>query len=310
MTSAFRLSELYAAQARQTLLSQHSPLPQIAGHLVLRVFDVEHGACAMMRAPAGDRLAMIDCGHNVTTGWRPSTYIRDTLKLSQVDYLFVTNADHDHLSDLDGLWQHGIDVRTLIRNRSPNPDILRRIKEAQGDLTNDVERFLQINASYNAPVEVPFDAGMGGVTCSTFRNSYPDFDTTNNLSMVVFIKFGLFKMLFPGDMERDGWAKLLQNPEFLRELQGTSVLVASHHGRVNGFSEDLFKYFAPFAVVISDKSIVHQTQEIDYRPVVRDEGVAIVDRAKRRHVLTTRRDGDITFKVNVHGQFWIETTKG
>jgi hypothetical protein len=44
---------------------------------LIKLFDVEHGACAMLSplGATGGGLAMIDCGHNVSTGWRPSTYI-------------------------------------------------------------------------------------------------------------------------------------------------------------------------------------------------------------------------------------------
>lgn len=40
----------------------------------LQIFDVEHGACALLTADNGTRL-MIDCGHNATTGWRPGSYL-------------------------------------------------------------------------------------------------------------------------------------------------------------------------------------------------------------------------------------------
>lgn len=151
---------------------------------------------------------------------------------------------------------------------------------------------------------------MGGVACSAFGNSYPDFTDTNNLSFTVFIKYGGFKILFPGDMEKDGWQALLTKPAFVQELAGTDILVASHHGRENGFCEDIFDYFTPLAVVISDKSIVHSTQEIvpDYRNVVAEIGVAVANQQRRRHVLTTRRDGDIIFKVDDAGSFTINTT--
>lgn len=77
------------------------------GEMVLRIWDVEHGACAMLHhtlnGTAG-RLAMIDSGH--TDDWRPSTYIRG-LNRTRLDYLFITNADQDHMSDLQGLWDAG-----------------------------------------------------------------------------------------------------------------------------------------------------------------------------------------------------------
>lgn len=38
----------------------------------LKVFDVEHGACALLSCDNGARL-MIDCGHNSTTHLRASS---------------------------------------------------------------------------------------------------------------------------------------------------------------------------------------------------------------------------------------------
>jgi beta-lactamase superfamily II metal-dependent hydrolase len=279
--------------------------------MILRVFDVEHGACAMLLSPTGRRLAMIDCGHNVTTRWRPSTYLRQRLNRTSIDYLFITNADQDHMSDLDGLWNFGIEVAALYRNRSPDADCLRRIKEQQGELTDDIKRFIAIHADYTAPLPLPFDAGMDGVTCSTFGNSYPAFTDTNNLSLAIFIKYAGFKILFPGDLEEAGWKKLLENSSFVQELTNTDILIASHHGRWGGFCDDIFDYFTPQAVVISDKPMTYETQETvpDYRAVVHPNGVVVSNQNKRRHVLTTRRDGDIIFKVSTTG-FTITTANG
>ncbi|ABE36575.1 hypothetical protein Bxe_C0677 [Paraburkholderia xenovorans LB400] len=144
---------------------------------------------------------------------------------------------------------------------------------------------------------------MGGITMSAFWNTYPQFIDTNNLSLAVFIKYRWFKILFAGDLEKAGWRALLQQASFRAELAGTEVLVASHHGRENGFCEDIFAYFTPSCVVISDKAIVHATQETvpDYRAVVRKQGAYVNTTGKRRHVLTTRRDGWIQFTVLDNG---------
>ncbi|SRR5712691_4852053 len=277
--------------------------------LVLRIFDVEHGACTILHAPSG-KIAMIDCGHNDTTGWRPSTFIRDKMGRTKCEYLFVTNADRDHLSDLDGLRASGVHVEVLVRNGSPSAPALRILKEAGGDLTNGVERFLQMHGSYYG-YAVPFNDAMGGVTCSTFCNTFPAFTETNNLSMATFIKYAGFKMLFPGDLEKAGWKGLLQDPAFVAELKYTDVLVASHHGRENGYCEEIFEQFTPQVVVISDKPIAHETQKTvpDYRAVVNPNGVPVTNQARRRHVLTTRRDGDIILQINSEGRFWITTDK-
>lgn len=252
---------------------------------------------------------MIDSGDNSTTGWRPSTYIRHKLNRTELDFLFITNADQDHLSDLQGLWDHGVNVSILYRNWSPQPATLRAIKEEQCDLSKDIERYLMMHETYTEIAGLEFNNSMGGATFKAFANSYPEFSDTNNLSLAVFITYGSFKMLFPGDLEKAGWKRLLQNPYFVEELRGTQILMASHHGRENGFCQEIFNYFTPRAVVISDKPIIHSTQETvpDYRAVVIPDGVVVSGEQRRRHVLTTRCDGNVVFEVYPDGSFKVLT---
>jgi hypothetical protein len=122
---------------------------------------------------ANGGLAMIDCGHNVTSGWRPSAYIRTRLRRAHIHHLFVTNSDQDHLNDLDGLWQHGVTVGAFARNRSITPDSLRLMKCTSGALTNDMSRYLDIHTSRVHPIQIPFDGHMGGATATMFNNTRP-----------------------------------------------------------------------------------------------------------------------------------------
>jgi beta-lactamase superfamily II metal-dependent hydrolase len=284
----------------------------VLGKMILHVFDVDHGQCAMlvhsMNGQEG-RLAMIDSGSS--SSWDPATFIRDTLRRSHVDYLFITNGDQDHMSGLQGLWNAGITVGVFHANRSYNAPQYRAIKLEGGDLTEDAERYAMLCADYTSPVPQPFNDYMGGVSYKSFWNCYPQFKDTNNLSQVIFVKFANFKILFPGDLEKDGWMALLQRQDFRTELSGTTILMASHHGRESGFCDEVFKYFIPSAVVISDKEIVHLTQETvpDYRNVVSRSGVLVNTTMKRRHVLTTRRDGWIHFLVHSDGSYDITTER-
>ena len=286
------------------------------GQMILKIWDVQHGACAMLthRSIYGfeGRLAMIDSGHNHDTGWKPSAYIKHYLNRNVLDYLFVTNADLDHISDLNDLWREDIAVHAFVRNRSVSPEVMRVIKDVGGELTEDIERYLDLHADYIHPVNAPFDQNMGGITARAFWNSPPRFYDTNNLSMVVFLRYGAFKILFPGDLEEDGWLALLEQAEFRAELAGTTVLVASHHGRENGYCDVLFNYCHPRAVVMSDKAIVHDTQNMTqtYRQRVIDHwpnGLVVKTTGRQRHVLTTRRDGWIQFVADDLGNFDIYT---
>jgi hypothetical protein len=134
-------------------------------------------------------------------------------------------------------------------------------------------------------------------------NAYGVFTDTNNLSMAVFFEYCGFQILFPGDLQVAGWQQLLMNPAFVTELSRTTVLVASHHGREDGFCADVFDYCKPQAIVISDKPIEHETQEgmaSVYGTMVRGDGVVVRGLAERRKVLTTRSDGMIRFDVGAN----------
>jgi len=273
----------------------------LQGEMRLVIWDVQHGACAMVQHILGQyagRLAMIDSGS--ADDWRPSTYITKALGRNRLDYLFITNADQDHMSDLQGLWNAGIYTPVLFRNPSYTGEQMRQIKRQSGQLSADAERYVSACSTFSLPVDEPFDLHMGGITATTFWNPYPTFPDTNNLSLVIFIKYANFKILFPGDLEKAGWQALLQRADFRAELAGTDILVASHHGRESGYCADIFNYFTPSAVVISDKPIEHKTQKTvpDYRKVVRDQGVRVSTTMTDRHVLTTRRDGWIQFTVD------------
>lgn len=284
------------------------------GVMRLRVWDVEHGACVMLQhatpTPFGgeqfSRLAMIDAGDSHS--WSPSTFIRNVLGRTTLDYLFITNADQDHMSDLRGLAQAGVTVDTLIRNPSYTGATMRAIKLGGGPLTGDAEWYVAACDTFNVPTRLPFNDGMNGITCELFHNPFPRFIDTNNLSLVVFVRYCGTTFLFPGDLERDGWLALLERADFRAWLGTVNVLMASHHGRENGFCAEAFEICKPRAVIISDKSIVHDTQRTpDYRPVVQDDGVIVRTTGKRRHVLTTRRDGWIQFEVDDSGGFFIDT---
>ncbi len=287
----------------------------MSGVMRLRVWDVEHGACIMLQhaaaSPFGGEqfgpLAMIDSGDTKT--WSPGSFIRFALNRTTLDYLFITNADQDHMSGLRGLGQAGVSVDTLIRNASYTGATMRAIKLGSGPLTGDAEWYVGACEAFGMPTIRPFNKCMNGIISETFCNAFPRFIDTNNLSLAVFIHYGGMTFLFPGDLEREGWRALLEQPDFRTWLGRVDVLMASHHGRESGFCKGVFEFCTPQAVVISDKPIAHDTQLTvpDYRRVVRDNGVIVRTAMKRRHVLTTRRDGTIQFEVDAAGRFLIDT---
>jgi hypothetical protein len=93
-----------------------------------------------------------------------------------------------------------------------------------------------------------------------------------------------------------GWEKMLAKAEVCSWLQSTKVFVAAHHGRDNGYHAEVFRYCRPECVIISDKFILHGTQEdmaTVYGKHVAGNGVYVTGETTLRKVLTTRSDGHI-----------------
>ena len=111
-------------------------------------------------------------------------------------------------------------------------------------------------------------------------------------------------MIFPGDLEEPGWRILLELDNFRWLLADVNVFVAPHHGRRNGYYGEVFRYCRPDIVVFSDQRVQHTTQETSGLYGRQAIGVAFDD-GKARSVVTTRKNGKITFQstrswFNVH----------
>jgi len=149
----------------------------MAGFMRVRVEDVEHGCCVMLqhvtkvglKQEVGGRLAMIDSGSSAD--FKPSTAIK-AMGRDKLDYLFITNADQDHMSDLKGLKDAGIEVVTLLRNPTYTGEEMRRIKLVSGPLSNDAMWYVNALSTYTDNVTAPFNTSMSGITYKAFYNLY------------------------------------------------------------------------------------------------------------------------------------------
>lgn len=255
----------------------------------LTIFDVEHGACALLATDDGKRI-MIDCGHNSDTGWNPGDYLR-SIYVDVLDLLVITNYDEDHASGLPNLLKR-VTVGQLMRNKSVSPDTLQTLKSEDG-MGAGIERLAQMMRDYSAPGSAIVSPGL---EYEVFHHAYPKYDDENNLSLVLKLVVNGIVFIFPGDLEKAGWKDLLETNQGFRDaVKGCHVLVAAHHGRENGLYPELFTKYGcnPYWIVISDKGYQHETQETVQAYKQHAKGAQF--RGEMRYVLTTRNDGHITF---------------
>ena len=133
---------------------------------------------------------------------------------------------------------------------------------------------------------------------SHYYNNHPfsNGDDTNNLSVVTILDIGDDTFLIPGDMEKEGWQTLLaSSPKLRSRLKDVNIYIASHHGRFNGYCEEIFTTHGccPDVFVFSDSAKVHETQETD--GLYRQWASGINFNGETRKVLTTRKDGGLTW---------------
>jgi beta-lactamase superfamily II metal-dependent hydrolase len=267
----------------------------------LEIFDVDHGACALLSVPTwsgAQKHLLLDCGHsNNFKGerWTPGAQLihRD---IHHIDLLICTNFDEDHASGAPSLIEHGISIANILGNPTVPAAVIQQLKteDGMGPGIEIIATSLKDRALRGVTQTVP---DFPGVSIMWAWNSWPAWDTENNLSLVVHLNIGGFNFLFPGDMEKDGFENLLRNFTFAKWMGTIDVLVASHHGRANGVCEAMFDDFGcnPQLVIISDCAKTYQSQETVNYYASKCTGVRGFRQQEHRYVLTTRHDSYIRF---------------
>jgi beta-lactamase superfamily II metal-dependent hydrolase len=258
----------------------------------IQIFDVAHGFCAWIVADNGNTM-LIDCGRNTETDFEPADYLWAN-GCRGIEHFFPLNYDEDHLCGLPRLRQI-IPIQILHRNPSITPSQLHAIKQTTGGVGPGLAALLEMLDRYTAPVQVP-PPDFPNLDFQVFYNNYPEFTDTNNLSQVLFLHYPGLSIVFPGDMEKAGWERLLMRPDFRDNLGKVGAFVASHHGRESGYAASVFEWCKPAIVVISDEAIQYDTQEHCY-----DGHCTGIDwYGEQRKVLTTRKDGILTITADLH----------
>ncbi len=241
---------------------------------------------------------MLDCGtrRRDSRFWTPSLHYFG----ERHDLLALLNLDEDHLADFEAVARA---VDSIITNTTIGSREFQELKMAgKGQGARAYARWL---ASVRRTAQPLPD--FGGIRIWWYLNRFiPGAqNNTNDLSLVVFVQYGMFKIMFAGDLEKAGWRRLLQDPSFRRDVIGINIFVASHHGRESGCSTELFDLFRPEIVVISDDERQFDSQDTDDWYRERCIGASlIVNPYARRYVMTTRNDGAMRIEVQSDGR-WV-----
>ena len=276
----------------------------------IMIFNVELGQCVFCY-PRNDKPEfglMVDCGNTpnfepidklLEWNWLPKQTKTNPPK-HILKNLTLTNYDQDHFSGLPYLRQK-VSIETTRLPKNISSEELRQIKD---EITKPIEEIIKLKDENT--VSVTLDTPYVKDTFCLKQSDFPNEDIdTNKLSQIVFVTYNETCICIPGDLTADAWDKQLNNKKVLEKLKQTTIFIASHHGREDGYNETVFNYCKPEVIILSDKDIIHKTQEGQtrtYAGEVNGNGIILNGKTDTlRKVLTTRNDGHLWIRIEDNG---------
>lgn len=272
------------------------------------IFNVELGQCVFFYPRSHHNYAMmIDCGN--TPNFEPVDFLINKSFLSRpggggkygLSNLTLTNYDQDHFSGLPYL-RSLVHIQTVKFPKNLTGEEIIKLKDTVTEAAKEVVDILNSYTSDVTDYNPPYTKHCFCLNKSDFPDQKID---TNKLSQLVFVTYNGTTICAPGDLISPAWDLLLKNPAVQSNLSATDIFIASHHGRENGYNADVFKYCKPEVVILSDKDIIHSTQEGQtqlYASVIKGNGVVFNNNtSSRRKTLTTRNDGHLWIRIEDDG---------
>lgn len=278
------------------------------GKLRLVFWDVQHGNAMYADSPNGTKF-VYDMGTgsfaDQKRNFSPLQHLKHKWGVQKLHGAVITHPHRDHIDDIFSFDEFGLEV--LRRPRHLTEQEI-RAGNRSGD-SEHIDKYLALDSRFihstkdaSGVDKSPFlPANNGGVSMDCF---YPKSCATSNLnnhSLVTVMKFGSLKVLIPGDNESPSWKELLLDQTFRTAIAGTDILLAPHHGRLAGYSAELFNYISPKLTIISDGSAGDTSVTDKYKS--KCSGWIVHYRSglakEKRYCLTTRKDKVIVVEMGI-----------
>lgn len=273
------------------------------------IWKVEHGSAAYIQTPNGRKL-LLDVGKS--DDFSPANHLYYNWDVSHIDKLVISHPHDDHIEDLPTL-------RNLmtIDSRVWNPATPERLIYPSGkiNLREPMKSWLSMSESYTGTVSsdehITSPTFFGGVQFNTFYTSEPYLperarNNINNYSLVLTVNYRGLLIVFPGDLEPDGWEAVLDNTTLENHLSADyKILIAPHHGRRSGIrwpDGSLYTRFIdklrPNLTIISDKRGNETTDPEAYRPYCSGCDVTCSGQSENRKIITTKTNECVSIQID------------
>lgn len=232
--------------------------------------DVGHGTAVLLQLPSGQTI-LYDCGSfgSAEFAARSIAGVLWSERINHLDAVIISHADSDHYNALPEL----VEKFSIGRVLMPAPmlakpaaaiDYLMKHLHSRRIAIEPISAGNRITSASNVELSVlgPPKTGVG--------------QTDNSNSVVLLARFAGRQILLPGDLEKEGLARLLNS-----EPIDCDVVMAPHHGSEHSLPKQFMEWAKPEIVVISGGA-----QRIDELTVQKFS-------VENREIARTDRDGAI-----------------
>ncbi len=289
------------------------------------IFDVGNAACSVISSPNKYGL-MVDCGSHTEkdnpvdllkeNGIKKWLELRDYLTQQRKSYklglLHITHPDDDHVrnskkvkEEFEPYLLHKREFEEFPDGDKINVDYKEYIdKKYRGSNPETIHWGFEINKVFKIPMNI------------LKTNDDLSKKLRNNASILRYIKYNGIKILFTGDLEKEGWDWLIENDKtFVSYLEdGLDILIAPHHGHKSGFPKPLFDVVGNVKVVIHSKGSEGNIEGTDVATQYSNYSDGIIYKNLNDEdcyfgkVLTTRSNGHIFIEF-ANNSFNVYTVK-
>lgn len=289
--------------------------PYVTGDtLQMTVLDIGQGDCIYIAFPDGKNMVMdIGSEFGSTSPWEHANEFLQQRNVTQIDYLFITHGDYDHIRDAKKLLDN-YEIKSLYMplEKAQDSNTWLDLLEAAENETYTDGNGNKVEAAYNNNVGAYTISGENWeMKCYSFDEAdYPtgtNAEKINAVSPICLLEYAERTIVLTGDANEMTEEYVLAKG-YLDNID-TDILKVGHHGSKSSTTQAfLDKIDAEFAIISTSgtrekpqEKYTHPNPDLLARLDNYTDAVPDADFNGFRQVYITGSDGDITVTIGENG---------
>lgn len=289
--------------------------PYVTGDtLQMTVLDIGQGDCIYIAFPDGKNMVMdIGSEFGSTSPWEHANEFLQERNVTQIDYLFITHGDYDHIRDAKKLLDN-YEIKSLYMplEKAQDSNTWLDLLEAAENETYTDGNGNKVEAAYNNNVGAYTISGENWeMKCYSFDEAdYPsgtNAEKINAVSPICLLEYSERTIVLTGDAN-EMTEEYVLSKGYLDNID-TDILKVGHHGSKSSTTQAfLDKIDAEFAIISTSgtrekpqEKYTHPNPDLLARLDNYTDAVPDADFNGFRQVYITGSDGDITVTIGENG---------